>query len=414
MSEAPRPPHSHQPQSQPRPPHADQAPSRQPQRGALPPGLLIRTGRWVWTTMWQVMMAKLAPPSPDGDYVRPPSEFRGPIAPSSMTKPGAGDRYRLIVGWGCPWAHRTLVARALLGLEGAIRLWWVQPDRDTGRWVFAPPPPDDPESRPTTDPDRPPPGTPLAALYQRAEPGYGGRATVPVLWDTHTARVINNESADIVEILNHAVAAWPGDRPAASAALDLNPPARREAIATWNERIYTTVNNGVYRCGFAQSQAAYDRACGALFDTLDAIESTLSDGRTYLCGHGGSDGSGDGDGDGGRDGNGDGGSGGGRDGSGHGRCDRPTLVDVRLFPTLIRFDLVYYSLFNCNRRRIADYPHLSRYLRHFYQLPGIAATCHLEAVIEDYYGALFPLNPGGIVPAIADPQAFRTWLTQTP
>lgn len=230
-------------------------------------------------------------------------------------------------------------------------------------------------------------------LYQQAEAGYGGRATVPVLWDTHTHRVINNESADIIEILNHAFAAWPGDRSAhlgaspspthnatdkSASELDLNPPELREAIATWNDRIYATVNNGVYRCGFAQSQAAYDRACGALFDTLDAIETTLSDGRMYLCG------------------------------------DRPTLVDVRLFPTLIRFDLVYYSLFNCNRRRIADYPHLSRYLRHFYQQPGIAQTCNLEAVIEDYYGALFPLNPGGIVPAIADPQAFRTWLTQTP
>jgi putative glutathione S-transferase len=346
--------------------------------------------------MWQVMMAKLAPPSPDGDYVRPPSEFRGTIAPSSMTEPGAGDRYRLIVGWGCPWAHRTLVARALLGLEGAIALWWVQPDRDTGRWVFASDLdpaqaansaqagesllPTATNQRP--DPDRPAAGTPLATLYQRAEPGYGGRATVPVLWDTHTDRVINNESAEIIEILNQIAQAWPGDRPAASAALDLNPPARREAIAIWNERIYTTVNNGVYRCGFAQSQAAYDRACGALFDTLDLIESTLGDGRNYLCGDV--------------------------------RGDRPTLVDVRLFPTLIRFDLVYYSLFNCNRRRIADYPHLSRYLRRMYQLPGIAQTCDLETVIEDYYGALFPLNPGGIVPAIADPQAFRTWLTQTP
>ena len=168
--------------------------------------------------------------------------------------------------------------------------------------------------------------------------------------------IVNNESAEIIVILNSQFNEW-----ATSPELDLYPEVLREKIDQWNEKIYQTVNNGVYRCGFAQTQVAYDQACQALFATLDEIDQALKCDR-YLCGN------------------------------------EVTLADVRLFTTLFRFDAVYYGLFKCNIRRISDYQNLGAYLRDLYQLPGVAATCNLEQVKQDYYGNLFPLNPGGIVP----------------
>jgi len=309
---------------------------------ALPPGTVIKLGKFTWTTLWHGMMAQMAPRNQTGEYVRPASQFRQRIgsAPDAPYPPAAG-RYRLYVGWGCPWAHRTLVVRALKGLETAIALTIVEPSPDTGMWVLT-----QPEAGCQTLPE----------LYRKAQPGYSGRCTVPVLWDNHTGTIVNNESADIIVSLNGEFNAF-----ARHPDLDLYPPDHQATIDDWNDRIYTHVNNGVYRCGFAQSQTAYEHACQALFATLDAIETTLATQR-YLCG------------------------------------DRLTLADVRLFTTLIRFDLVYYGLFKCNLRRIQDYPHLSGYLRELYQLPGIADTCKLDLIKRDYYGNLFPLNPGGIIP----------------
>lgn len=313
-------------------------------KGVLPPGLIIRSGRWVWTTLWQQMMAKMAPPSQAGDYLRPASQFRHPIAPDSPYPPAA-QRYSLIVSYGCPWAHRTLIARALKGLEDAIALIWVEPSPERGGWVF-------------TTPFR---GCQtLAELYRQAYPDYRGRATIPVLWDRQQATLVNNESADIIRLLNGA---W--QEFATQAQVDLYPEPLRAAIDSCSDRLYHTVNNGVYRCGFAQTQAAYDQACGELFDTLDELETRLAQ-QPYLWG------------------------------------ETLTLADVCLFPTLFRFDAVYYGLFKCNRRRIQDYPALSRYLSQMYHLPGIAATCDLARVKQDYYGNLFPLNPGGIIPAGPD------------
>ena len=309
-------------------------------RVALPPGILIRTVKAVWTLLWRQMMAQLAPASQSGDYQRPESEFRARIEPEGPFLPAA-QRYSLIVGMGCPWAHRTLVTRALKGLEAAIAIIPVVPSPNQGCWVF----------------EKPFQGCrTLPELYRRVQPGYGGRSTVPVLWDGQTETIVNNESAEIIEILNGAFNEF-----AAPAAVDLYPAPCRDAIDRWNQRIYPTVNNGVYRCGFAQSQDAYNRAIADLFETLDAIERELQQ-QPYLCG------------------------------------EAITLADVRLFTTLFRFDVVYYSLFKCNRRRIQDYPQLSQYLRRIYRLPGVAATCDLEAVKQDYYGNLFPLNPGGIIP----------------
>ncbi|MGK7891482.1 MAG: glutathione S-transferase family protein [Leptolyngbyaceae cyanobacterium] len=343
----------------------------------LPGRFVVQTGRWVWSTLWHVMMSQLAPRDATGAYVRPPSQFRGwieggdgmaggemaggemaggemaggemvgggmavdPSFSSSGSSVAAANRYRLYVGMGCPWAHRTLVVRGLKGLAEVVPVIVVVPSVDDGGWVF-----DSPEQGCRT----------LKEFYGLAYPGYQGRATVPVLWDSQTQTIVNNESADIIVILNRAF-----DAIAQHPDLDLYPDALKPTIDQWNEKIYHTVNNGVYRCGFAQSQEAYDQACDQLFATLDEIDQVLATQR-YLGGA------------------------------------HLTLADVRLFTTLFRFDLVYYGLFKCDRHRIQDYPHLGPYLRDIYQLPGVAETCDADAVRRDYYGNLFPLNPGQIIP----------------
>ncbi|MBC7968610.1 MAG: glutathione S-transferase C-terminal domain-containing protein, partial [Verrucomicrobia bacterium] len=240
---------------------------------------------------------------------------------------------------------RTLVVRVLKGLEAVISVAIVSPSPESGGWVF-----NQPEDGCYT----------LADLYQRAKPGYAGRATVPVLWDTQTGTIVNNESAEIIVILNAQFNEF-----AQHPHLDLYPESLRESVDHWNEKIYHAVNNGVYRCGFAQTQVAYNTACNELFTVLDEIDARLETNR-YLCG------------------------------------DSLTLADIRLFTTLFRFDVVYYSLFKCNRRRIQDYPNLGAYLRELYQLPEVAGTCDFEAVKRDYYGNLFPLNPGGMIPTGPD------------
>ena len=312
-------------------------------KAVLPPGIIVRTGKFVWNTMWHTMMSQMAPRRKDGAYVRPESAFRDrAIFPEP-------NRYFLIVGMSCPWAHRTLVTRVLKGLTDTVDVFTVYPSTDEGRWLIEP------------DQDEPLLAGchALGEVYERCHPGYKGRATVPVLFDrgaspTSSPAIINNESADIIELLNSEF----GDL---ATGPDLYPEALRPQIDALNQKIYETVNNGVYRCGFAQTQAAYDQAVSELFGTLDDLNSQLANQR-YLCG------------------------------------TQITLADVRLFTTLIRFDVAYHGIFKCNRRRIADYPNLSGYLRDIYQLPGIADTCDIAAVKRDYYGNLFPLNPGGIVP----------------
>jgi len=306
-------------------------------RATLPPGLIVRTGKFVWNTMWHTMMSQMAPRDKAGAYVRPQSAFR------NRDVSAEAGRYFLIVGMSCPWAHRTLVTRVLKGLEEAIAVITVYPSTNEGRWLF------DTDQNLPFDACRS-----LPEFYSQCEQGYSGRATVPVLWDSKTGQIVNNESAEIIEILNEGfdeVASGP----------DLYPEALRGKIDALNERIYSTVNNGVYRCGFAQTQEAYNQAVTELFDTLDDVDEKLASQR-YLCG------------------------------------ERLTLADVRLFTTLIRFDVAYHGIFKCDRNRIADYPNLSGYLREIYQMPGIAQTCDIDAVKRDYYGNLFPINPGGIIP----------------
>ncbi len=316
------------------------------QKGKLPAKLIVQLGRFVWTTLWHLMMSRLAPRNQSGEYVRPSSEFRSFIGREEEKpyRPAAG-RYSLFVGLGCPWAHRTLIVRALKGLEDTVSVSIASPSPSQGGWVL------NQEEEGCRS---------LTELYQLAKPGYSGRCTVPVLWDKQAKAIVNNESAEIIVMLNsefNELAKHPG--------LDLYPEELKQKIDLWNEKIYHSVNNGVYRCGFAQTQAAYDMACDQLFAALDEINAALGTTR-YLCGN------------------------------------RVTLADVRLFTTLFRFDLVYYGLFKCNRRRIQDYEHLGAYLGDLYQLPRVASTCSFEDVKRDYYGNLFPLNPGGIIPSGPD------------
>ena len=302
---------------------------------SLPSKYIVKLGKFVWTTMWRIMMSQLAPANNSGEYIRPDSQFRNKVIEA------APQRYRLFVGMGCPWAHRTLVVRVLKGLEDAIALSVVYPSSDEGIWLLQ-----SPYEGCNTVPE----------LYQLAQPGYQGRCTVPMLWDERTKTIVNNESAEIIEILNSQFNEF-----ATNSNLDLYPSELKEQCDRWNEQIYHKVNNGVYRCGFAQTQAAYETACTDLFATLNQIDEHLATNR-YLCG------------------------------------DVVTLADVRLFTTLVRFDTVYYGLFKCSIKRIQDYTYLSEYLKDLYQLPGVATTCDPDSVKQDYYGNLFPLNPGGIIP----------------
>jgi glutathionyl-hydroquinone reductase len=313
---------------------------------SLPPKLIIKLGKFVWTTLWHIMMSKVAPRNQSGEYIRPKSQFRNFVGKEdgNSYQPATG-RYHLYVGMSCPWAHRTLVVRSLKGLEEVISVSVVYPSPIEGGWVF-----NSEEQNCRT----------LAQLYQLAAPNYTGRSTVPVLWDKETKTIVNNESAEIIVMLNSEFNDF-----AKNPTLNLYPEELKAKIDWWNEKIYHSVNNGVYRCGFAQTQEAYNQVCDELFATLDEIDAALSTSR-YLCG------------------------------------DRITLADVRLFTTLFRFDSAYYGLFKCNRRRIQDYHNLGAYLCDMYQLPGIADTCDVESVKQDYYGNLFPLNPGSIIPAGPD------------
>jgi putative glutathione S-transferase len=329
------------------PPQGETAPKKKGK--SLPPKPLIKLVRFGWTNLWRVMMSNLAPRDRrSGEYIRPTTQFRDRIS-SDADNPyqAAAGRYHLYVGMSCPWAHRTLVVRALKGLEDAISVSIVSPSPESGGWIFK-------QAEEGCQS--------LADLYELAQPGYTGRCTVPVLWDKQTKKIVNNESAEIIEILNSELNQF-----AKHPNLDLYPLELRAQIDRLNDKIYHAVNNGVYRCGFAQTQTAYDLACRELFATLDELDELLGQQR-YLCG------------------------------------DRLTLADIRLFTTLFRFDIAYYGLFKCNLRRIQDYLHLSVYLRDLYRLPGVSDTCDLESIKRDYYGNLFPLNPGGIIPLGPDLQ----------
>lgn len=297
-------------------------------------GLLIE-GRW--QDQWYDTKAT------GGAFVRPETQFRDWVKADGSTpyRPEAG-RYHLFVSLACPWAHRTLIVRALKGLTDVIGVSVVDPLMREEGWTF-------PEPDPVTGATR------LYEVYAKAKPDYTGRVTVPVLWDRKTGTIVNNESAEIIRMLNRAFDAF-GDP-----AVDLYPADLSGAIDELNAFVYDRINNGVYKAGFATSQEKYEQAFDALFAALDALDARLSD-RRYLFG------------------------------------DRRTEADWRLFTTLVRFDAVYVGHFKCNLRRIADYPNLSGYLRDLYQVPGIAETVNFAHIKRHYYASHTMINPTGVVP----------------
>lgn len=289
-----------------------------------------------------------------GKFERAASQFRDWVTPDGAPAPGRQrgfkaepGRYHLYVSWACPWAHRTLIFRALKRLQDVISVSVVHHFMGENGWTFLK------EDGATGDTlygaDY------LHQIYTRADRTYSGRVTVPVLWDKKQQTIVNNESSEIIRMLNSAFDEW-GDP-----AVDLYPEPLRAEIDAINEIVYPAINNGVYRAGFATTQDAYEEAFRDVFSALDAMEERLSRQR-YLLG------------------------------------DAPTEADWRLFTTLVRFDAVYFSHFKCNLRRISDYPNLSNYLRDLYQTEGVADTVNMLHIKAHYYGSHRTINPTGIVP----------------
>ena len=303
-------------------------------------GMLIQG---VWHDVWYDTRKT------DGAFVRVDSAFRDRVTADGSSgfraEPG---RYHLYVSLACPWAHRTLIIRALKGLESILPISVVDPFMGAKGWTFT--------NGPGCIPDTVNGATRLYELYVRTKVDYTGRVTVPVLWDVKTGRIVNNESSEIVRMLNREF-----DSFATRRVPDLYPDSLRADIERWNTRIYHTVNNGVYRSGFATTQEKYEEAVTELFDTFDVLEQHLA-ARRYLCG------------------------------------SQITEADWRLFPTLVRFDAVYHGHFKCNLRRLIDYPRLWAYARDLYQVPGVAATVNLSHIKEHYYRSHESINPTRIVP----------------
>jgi glutathionyl-hydroquinone reductase len=282
----------------------------------------------------------------DGSFQRQDDAFRDWIrADGSSGYPAQAGRYHLYVSLACPWACRTVILRKLKGLETAIGMTVVDPIRDERGWRFM-----------TSEPDPINGWAFLSEAYYASDPGYSARVTVPILWDKERRRIVSNSDDDIIRMFETEFNAF-----AANAQLDLYPIELRGEIDQLNDRLYETFNNGVYRAGFATTQAAYERAAYGVFATLDAMEERLAN-RRYLFG------------------------------------TQPLESDWRFFVTLVRFDPVYYGHFKCNLRRIVDYPNLYGYLRDLYQIEGIAETVNFDHIKRHYYITQDEINPTGIVP----------------
>jgi len=309
---------------------------------------MLVNGQWV--ADWQPVQAT----DEKGGFVRQTSTFHNWVTPDGGPGPtGTGGfkaepgRYHLYVALICPWASRTLIARKLKKLEDVISVSVVSPVMTPQGWRFG--------DYPGATDDEVNGSTYMHEIYTKADPHVTGRATVPVLWDKKHETIVNNESADIVRMMNSGF----GDL--ADGSVDLYPEDLRAEIDALNGRIYPALNNGVYRAGFATTQVAYEEAFRDVFAMLDELEERLADGRRFLFG------------------------------------DRFTETDIRLFVTLVRFDAAYYGLFKCNLRRIADYPHLSRYVLRVIDIPGVRETVNIGHIKAGYY-SIKALNPTGIVP----------------
>ncbi len=286
--------------------------------------------------------------SGSGAFARAPSQFREWVSADGSSgfraEPG---RYHLYVSLACPWAHRAVIVRVLKGLEDVVSMSVVDPIRDEHGWAF--------RDVPGAEPDPVNGFSLLSEAYDATDTAYQGRVSVPVLWDRETGRIVNNESADVIVMLNEAWDEW------GNSSVDLYPVALRPDIDELNARVYETVNNGVYRAGFATTQAAYEAAVGLLFETLDALDERLAT-RRYLFG------------------------------------EQLTLADWRLFTTLLRFDPVYNLHFKCNVRRVVDYPQLWPYLRDLLTVARVRETVDMDHIKRHYYCTHPSINPHGIVP----------------
>lgn len=303
-----------------------------------------------WSADWHPVQAK----DEKGGFVRQVSGFRNWVTPDGSAGPtGEGGfkaetgRYHLYVALICPWASRTLIGRALKGLKDVLSVSIVEPVLTREGWAFG--------DFPGATRDEVNGATYMHEIYTKADPLYTGRATVPVLWDKTRQTIVNNESADILRMMNDGFGSL------ATARIDLYPAGQREAIDAFNARIYPALNNGVYRAGFATTQLAYEEAFADVFNCLDDVDAAL-DGKQFLF------------------------------------ADHPTEADIRLFVTLIRFDAAYHGLFKTNLRRIADYPRLQAYMERVLRLPGVAETVDIGHIKAGYY-SIKALNPPGIVPA---------------
>lgn len=294
-----------------------------------------------WTTDYD-------PTDTAGEFQRQPTSFRDRVSPEEVE---AG-RYHLYVSYACPWAHRTLITRALLGLEDVISVDVVDPYRDDGGWRFTP-------EKAACTVDSINGADYLREVYLEADSEYTGRVTVPVLWDREKETIRNNESREIMRNLTTAFAD-------AGNGIDLAPETHREEIDRILDEIYEPINNGVYRTGFAETQSAYDAAVTELFDALERWDSVLADQR-YLVG------------------------------------DRLTEADIAMYTTLVRFDEVYHTHFMCNHKLIREYDNLWPYLRDLYQTPGFGETTRMEHITEHYYTTHPDVSPKRIVPMGPDP-----------
>ena len=302
------------------------------------PGALVE-GEWKTERQWK---------NTDGQFVRQATSFRDWVsAGGDSVFPAQAGRYHLYIAWACPWAHRTAILRKLKGLEDVIGLSAVGSFLGEDGWAFY--------DEPGVIPDNVNSAHFLREVYAKADPYYTGRVTTPVLWDKETGTIANNESREIVRMLDTEFEEF------ATTDAEYFPADLRDEIDETIDAIYEPINNGVYRAGFATKQEAYDEAVTEVFDALDHWEDVLSE-RRYLCG------------------------------------DRITEADWCMFPTLVRFDSVYHGHFKCNLRRIVDYPNLWGYLRDLYQQPGVAETVNMDHIKKHYYRSHERINPTGIVP----------------
>lgn len=306
-----------------------------------------------WHDVWYDTKAS------DGRFIRSDAQFRNYITPDGSPGPSGQEgfkaqsgRYHLYVSYACPWAHRVLIYRSLKGLENMIGVSFVHWLMDKDGWTFK-------------KDDKGIVGDALYGfdfahqLYTKSDPSYSGRVTVPVLWDKERETIVSNESSEIIRMLNSAFDGI------GATSRNFYPIEYRKQIDALNASIYDSINNGVYKCGFATTQQAYNEAIIPLFDALDALELRLSY-TQFLCG------------------------------------EQPLEADWRLFPTLFRFDAIYFSHFKCAKKRICDYPHLWRYTRALYQWPGIAQTTNMEHAKRHYYESHVTINPSRVVPIDSD------------